>query len=88
MTCTTLPLFDLQMPINASNAGTLAHQVRTYTLEAAGFTDTVDVLYVAQLMSKFMEYVGQLREVRRPCFISIVLMIIFVVLIYNSYNSH
>ncbi|KAJ8285873.1 hypothetical protein GJAV_G00031950 [Gymnothorax javanicus] len=50
------------MPINASNAGTLAHQVRTYTLEADGFTDTVDVFYVAQMMAKFMEYVGQLRE--------------------------
>ncbi|KAG9354785.1 hypothetical protein JZ751_001498 [Albula glossodonta] len=50
------------MPINASNAGTLAHQVRTYTLEAAGFTDTMDVLYVAQMMSKFMEYISQLRE--------------------------
>ncbi|XP_030622156.1 adhesion G protein-coupled receptor A2 [Chanos chanos] len=50
------------MPINASNAVTLAHQVRTYTLEAAGFTDTVDVLYVAQMMQKFMNYVRQLRE--------------------------
>uniref|UniRef100_A0AAQ4RJF4 Adhesion G protein-coupled receptor A2 n=1 Tax=Gasterosteus aculeatus aculeatus TaxID=481459 RepID=A0AAQ4RJF4_GASAC len=49
-------------PINASNALTLAHQVRTYTLEAAGFTDSVDVLYVAQMMEKFMEYVKQLRE--------------------------
>ncbi|KAG8012168.1 Adhesion G protein-coupled receptor A2 [Nibea albiflora] len=49
-------------PINASNAVTLAHQVRTYTLEAAGFTDSVDVLYVAQMMEKFMEYVRQLRE--------------------------
>uniref|UniRef100_A0A671UBY3 Adhesion G protein-coupled receptor A2 n=1 Tax=Sparus aurata TaxID=8175 RepID=A0A671UBY3_SPAAU len=49
-------------PINASNAVTLAHQVRTYTLEAAGFTDSVDVLYVAQLMEKFVEYVRQLRE--------------------------
>lgn len=49
-------------PINASNAVTMAHQVRTYTLEAAGFTDSVDVLYVAQLMDKFMEYVVQLRE--------------------------
>ncbi|XP_068167414.1 LOW QUALITY PROTEIN: adhesion G protein-coupled receptor A2 [Antennarius striatus] len=49
-------------PINASNAVTLAHQVRTYTLEAAGFTDSVDVLYVAQMMEKFMEYVSQLRE--------------------------
>ncbi|XP_068594413.1 adhesion G protein-coupled receptor A2 [Brachionichthys hirsutus] len=49
-------------PINASNALTVAHQVRTYTLEAAGFTDSVDVLYVAQMMEKFMEYVRQLRE--------------------------
>lgn len=53
-----------QRPINVSNAVTLAHQVRTYTLEAAGFTDSVDVLYVAQMMEKFMEYVKQLREVR------------------------
>ncbi|XP_008280530.1 adhesion G protein-coupled receptor A2 isoform X2 [Stegastes partitus] len=49
-------------PINASNAVTVAHQVRTYTLEAAGFTDSVDVMYVAQIMEKFMEYVKQLRE--------------------------
>lgn len=52
------------MPINASNAVTLAHQVRTYTLEAAGFSDSMDVLYVAQMMEKFMEYVRQLQEVR------------------------
>lgn len=52
------------MPINASNAVTVAHQVRTYTLEATGFTDSVDVLYVAQMMERFMEYVRQLREVR------------------------
>lgn len=52
------------MPINASNAITVAHQVRTYTLEAAGFTDSMDVLYVARMMERFMEYVRQLREVR------------------------
>ncbi|KAM6954313.1 adhesion G protein-coupled receptor A2 [Aplochiton taeniatus] len=49
-------------PINASNAVTVAHQVRSYTLEAAGFTDSMDVLYVAQMMEKFMEYVRPLRE--------------------------
>ena len=42
---------------------TVAHQVRSYTLEAAGFTDPVAVLHVAQMMEKFMEYVTQLREV-------------------------
>uniref|UniRef100_A0A3Q1JS92 Adhesion G protein-coupled receptor A2 n=1 Tax=Anabas testudineus TaxID=64144 RepID=A0A3Q1JS92_ANATE len=46
-------------PINTSNAVTVAHQVRTYTLEAAGFTDSVDVLYVAQMMEKFMEYLSE-----------------------------
>ena len=46
---------------------TVAHQVRSYTLDAAGFTDSVDVLYVAQMMEKFMEYVTQLREVSDSC---------------------
>lgn len=49
-------------PINASNAVTVAHQVRTYTMESTGFTDSVDVMYVAQIMERFMEYVRQLRE--------------------------
>ncbi|XP_015226392.1 PREDICTED: G-protein coupled receptor 124 [Cyprinodon variegatus] len=49
-------------PINASNAVTVARQVRTYTLEVAGFTDSVDVLYIAQIMEKLMEYVRQQRE--------------------------
>lgn len=53
------------MPINASNAVTLAHQVRTYTLEAAGFTDTVDVFYVSQMMDKFHNYLDQSREVSK-----------------------
>lgn len=53
------------MPINASNAATLAHQVRTYTVEASGFTDTMDVMYVAQMMEKFMGYIRPLREVGR-----------------------
>lgn len=52
------------MPINASNSVTVAHQVRTYTLEAAGFTDSVDVLYVARMMERFMEYVRLLGEVK------------------------
>lgn len=63
------------MPINASNAVTVAHQVRTYTLEAADFTDSVDVLYVAQMMERFMEYARQLQEVR----------IFIIVIIINKY---
>ena len=63
------------MPINASNAVTAAHQVRTYTLEAADFTDSVEVFYVAQIMERFMEYARQLQEVR----------IFIIVIIINKY---
>lgn len=53
-----------QMPINASNALTLAHQLRVYTAEAASFSDMMDVVYVAQMIQKFLGYVDQIKEVR------------------------
>lgn len=52
------------MPINASNALTLAHQLRVYTAEAASFSDMMDVVYVAQMIWKFLGYVDQIKEVR------------------------
>uniref|UniRef100_A0A452SEQ6 Adhesion G protein-coupled receptor A2 n=1 Tax=Ursus americanus TaxID=9643 RepID=A0A452SEQ6_URSAM len=51
------------MPINASNALTLAHQLRVYTAEAASFSDMMDVVYVAQMIQKFLGYVDQIKEV-------------------------
>ncbi|XP_028920833.1 adhesion G protein-coupled receptor A2 isoform X2 [Ornithorhynchus anatinus] len=50
------------MPINASNALTLAHQLRVYTAEAAGFSDMMDIVYVAQMIRKFLGYVDQIKE--------------------------
>nr|XP_036859640.1 adhesion G protein-coupled receptor A2 isoform X2 [Manis javanica] len=50
------------MPINASNALTLAHQLRVYTAEAASFSDMMDVIYVAQMIQKFLGYVDQIKE--------------------------
>ncbi|KAM6113274.1 LOW QUALITY PROTEIN: adhesion G protein-coupled receptor A2 [Phoenicopterus ruber ruber] len=49
------------MPINASNA-LMAHQLRVYTAEAANFSDMVDVLYVAQMIEKFIGYVDQIKQ--------------------------
>ncbi|PNJ34873.1 LOW QUALITY PROTEIN: ADGRA2 isoform 1 [Pongo abelii] len=50
------------MPINASNALTLAHQLRVYTAEATSFSDMMDVVYVAQMIQKFLGYVDQIKE--------------------------
>uniref|UniRef100_A0A8C7ZAB8 Adhesion G protein-coupled receptor A2 n=1 Tax=Oryzias sinensis TaxID=183150 RepID=A0A8C7ZAB8_9TELE len=52
-------------PINASNAVTVARQVCTYTLEAESFTDSVSMLYVAEIMDKLMEHVTQQRELSK-----------------------
>lgn len=51
------------MPINASNALTLAHQLRVYTAEAANFSDMMDVIYVSQMIEKFTGYVDQIKQV-------------------------
>ncbi|XP_053573724.1 adhesion G protein-coupled receptor A2 [Bombina bombina] len=49
-------------PINASNVLTLAHQLRMYTAEAANFSDMMDVIYVAQMMEKFVGLVDHVRQ--------------------------
>nr|XP_033804665.1 adhesion G protein-coupled receptor A2 [Geotrypetes seraphini] len=50
------------MPINASNTLTLAHQLCVYTAEAANFSDMMDVIYVAQMIDKFIGYVDQIKQ--------------------------
>ncbi|XP_068131058.1 adhesion G protein-coupled receptor A2 [Hyperolius riggenbachi] len=50
------------MPINASNVLTLAQQLRMYTADAASFTDMMDVIYVAQMMEKFIGLVDQVKD--------------------------
>ncbi|MEE6512059.1 hypothetical protein FKM82_018969 [Ascaphus truei] len=51
------------MPINATNVLTLARQLRVYTAEAANFSDMMDVIYVAQMMDKFIGLVDHVRHV-------------------------
>ncbi|KAM4678524.1 adhesion G protein-coupled receptor A2 isoform 2-T2 [Discoglossus pictus] len=56
----------VSMPINASNVLALAHQLRMYTAEPTKFSDMMDVIYVAQMMEKFVgmvEHVRQLADV-------------------------
>ncbi|XP_028655007.1 adhesion G protein-coupled receptor A2 [Erpetoichthys calabaricus] len=56
------------MPVNASNALTIAHQLRTYTVEASTFSDAMDVLYVARMMEKLLVHAGLIRELSEIIF--------------------
>eukprot|EP00061_Rhincodon_typus_P001452 g14824.t1 len=51
------------MPINSSNALTLARQLLAYTVEAANFRDMMDVIYVAQMIEKFISFTAQIHDV-------------------------
>ncbi|XP_041066357.1 adhesion G protein-coupled receptor A2-like [Carcharodon carcharias] len=50
------------MPINSTNALTLARQLLDYTIEAANFLDMMDVIYVAQMMEKFIGFTDEIHD--------------------------
>lgn len=43
----------MQMPLNLSNAVATARQLLAYTVEAANFSDKMDVIFVAEMIEKF-----------------------------------
>uniref|UniRef100_A0A8C5PY03 Adhesion G protein-coupled receptor A2 n=1 Tax=Leptobrachium leishanense TaxID=445787 RepID=A0A8C5PY03_9ANUR len=51
-----------KMNINASNVLSLAHQLQIYTAEAVTFSDMMDVIYVAQIMEKFVKLVDNVKQ--------------------------
>uniref|UniRef100_A0A8C9SS67 Adhesion G protein-coupled receptor A3 n=1 Tax=Scleropages formosus TaxID=113540 RepID=A0A8C9SS67_SCLFO len=51
-----------QMPLNLTNAVTTARQLLVYTVEAANFSDKMDVIFVAQMIEKFGKFAEKYRE--------------------------
>uniref|UniRef100_A0AAY4D8L7 Adhesion G protein-coupled receptor A3 n=1 Tax=Denticeps clupeoides TaxID=299321 RepID=A0AAY4D8L7_9TELE len=47
-----------QMPLNLTNAVTTARQLLVYTVEAANFSDKMDVIFVAEMIEKFGKFLG------------------------------
>uniref|UniRef100_A0A8C4X499 Adhesion G protein-coupled receptor A3 n=1 Tax=Erpetoichthys calabaricus TaxID=27687 RepID=A0A8C4X499_ERPCA len=51
-----------QMPLNLTNAVTTARQLLAYTVEAANFSDKMDVIFVAQMIEKFAWFAEKYKE--------------------------
>uniref|UniRef100_W5N3L2 Adhesion G protein-coupled receptor A3 n=1 Tax=Lepisosteus oculatus TaxID=7918 RepID=W5N3L2_LEPOC len=51
-----------QMPLNLTNAVTTARQLLAYTVEAANFSDKMDVIFVAQMIEKFGKFAEKYKE--------------------------
>ncbi|MBN3299968.1 AGRA3 protein, partial [Amia calva] len=51
-----------QMPLNLTNAVTTAQQLLAYTVDAANFSDKMDVIFVAQMIEKFGKFAEKYKE--------------------------
>ncbi|XP_029446150.1 adhesion G protein-coupled receptor A3 isoform X2 [Rhinatrema bivittatum] len=51
-----------QMPLNLTNAVATARQLLAYTVEAANFSDKMDVVFVAEMIEKFGRFAEKYKE--------------------------
>ncbi|KAH0616280.1 hypothetical protein JD844_027285, partial [Phrynosoma platyrhinos] len=51
-----------QMPLNLTNAVATARQLLAYTVEAANFSDKMDVIFVAEMIEKFGRFAEKYKE--------------------------
>lgn len=51
-----------QMPLNLTNAVATAQQLLAYTVEAANFSDKMDVIFVAEMIEKFGKFAEKYKE--------------------------
>ncbi|XP_020650661.3 adhesion G protein-coupled receptor A1 isoform X1 [Pogona vitticeps] len=51
-----------QMHLNATNALEFSHQLATYTRDAAGFADKMDIIYLAYMLEKLMVYLDETKD--------------------------
>ncbi|XP_030047095.1 adhesion G protein-coupled receptor A3 [Microcaecilia unicolor] len=56
-----LDMFN-QMPLNLTNAVATARQLLAYTVEAANFSDKMDIIFVAEMIEKFGRFAEKYKE--------------------------
>ncbi|KAM9424257.1 adhesion G protein-coupled receptor A3 [Pholidichthys leucotaenia] len=51
-----------QMPLNESNVVTRARRLLLYTIDAVNFSDKMDIIFVAEMIEKFSEFVEKFKD--------------------------
>lgn len=54
-----------QMPLNESNVVAKARRLLVYTIDAANFSDKMDIIFVAEMIEKIGKFVEKFKDVRR-----------------------
>lgn len=51
------------MPLNESNVVPRARRLLVYTIDAANFSDKMDIIFVAEMIEKFAKFVDKFKDV-------------------------
>lgn len=51
------------MPLNESNVVARARRLLVYTIDAANFSDKMDIIFVAEMIEKFGKFVEKFKDV-------------------------
>lgn len=51
------------MPLNESNVVPRARRLLVYTIDAANFSDKMDIIFVAEMIEKFGKFVEKFKDV-------------------------
>ncbi|XP_061619135.1 adhesion G protein-coupled receptor A3 isoform X2 [Phyllopteryx taeniolatus] len=54
--------FINQMPVNESNVVPMARRLLVYTIDAANFSDKMDIIIVAEMIEKFAKFVDKFKD--------------------------
>lgn len=58
-----LSVSSLQMPLNESNVVETARRLLVYTIDAANFSDKMDIIFVAEMIEKIGKFVEKFKDV-------------------------
>lgn len=51
------------MPLNDSNVMAIAHRLFLFTIDAANFSDKMDIIFIAEMIEKFGRFVEKFKDV-------------------------
>lgn len=55
------------MPLNESNVVALARRLLVYTIDAANFSDKMDIVFVAEMIEKIGKFLEKFKDVSEKC---------------------
>lgn len=72
------------MPLNESNVVPRARRLLVYTIDAANFSDKMDIIFVAEMIEKFGKFVEKFKDVSNATVLPLLFFLTFPIQLQNK----